>query len=82
MTFTATVVSTLGTVPTGTVEFSEGSTVLGTAVIDATGTATFSTSGLTLKNGKTTTHNVKAKYLGDAYNTASTSLVIAQVVNP
>jgi hypothetical protein len=83
VTFTATVVSSVaGVVPTGTVEFIEGSTTLGTGTLDATGHAKFSTSSLALKNGKAMTHNIKAKYLGDAYDTTSTSATYAQVVNP
>jgi hypothetical protein len=83
VTFTATVGSSVaGAVPTGTVEFMEGSTTLGTGILDATGQATFATTSLALKNGKTATHNIKAKYLGDAYNTTSTSATFAQVVNP
>jgi hypothetical protein len=83
VTFTATVTSSVaGAVPTGTVEFAEGSTVLGTGTLDGTGHATFSISSLSLKSGKTMTHNIKAKYVGDAYNTTSTSNTYAQVVNP
>jgi hypothetical protein len=83
VTFTATVVTSVaGAVPTGTVEFLEGSTTLGIGTLDATGHATFSTSSLALKSGKTMTHNIKAKYLGDAYNGTSTSATYAQVVNP
>ena len=83
VTFTATVVTSVaGAVPTGVVEFIEGSATLGTGTLDATGHATFSTSSLALKNGKAMTHNIKAKYLGDAYNTTSTSATYAQVVSP
>jgi hypothetical protein len=81
VTFTATVVSSLGTTPTGTVQFVEGGTTLGSApLVDGTATVTIST--LSLKSGKTDTHNIKAKYLGDAYNGNSTSATLAQVVNP
>jgi hypothetical protein len=35
-----------------------------------------------LKNGKTATHNIKAKYLGDQYDSGSTSNTLAQTVAP
>jgi hypothetical protein len=82
VTFTATVLSSLGVPPTGLVEFWEGGTLLGPAVPLVNGTATFTISTLSLKNGKTATHNIKAKYLGDTYNANSTSATYAQVVNP
>src|ERR1700693_5643467 len=47
ITFTATVTSGTGMAPSGSVTFKEGGTTLGTANLDATGTATFSTSSLT-----------------------------------
>ena len=82
VTFTAIVVSSSGGIPTGTVDFVEGSTTLGSGILDGTGRATFTTSTLSLKNGKTARHNIKAKYLGDSYNTTSVSSTYAQVVNP
>src|SRR6185369_4944137 len=46
VTFTATVVSSTGAIPVGTVTFKRGSTTLGTGTIDGSGHATFSTTAL------------------------------------
>jgi hypothetical protein len=46
VTFTATVTSDIGPVSSGTVEFRTGGTVLGTAAIDASGQAVFTTTAL------------------------------------
>jgi hypothetical protein len=74
--FTATVAPMVGPgVPTGTVTFKEGATVLGTGTLNASGVATFST---TLSVG---THNVTAVYGGSGSYTGSTSALDAQVVN-
>jgi hypothetical protein len=59
----------------GIVTFSLDDTVLGTATLDATGRATFSTSALTA--GK---HNVKAVYAGSARFADSASDPLVQVV--
>jgi hypothetical protein len=86
VTFTATVISSIGVIPTGVVEFIEGSTTHGSATLDATGNATFGISTLPLKkNGMAATHNVRAKYLGDGNNQNSTSnplTTLAQTVQP
>ncbi|MEI2750128.1 MAG: PKD-like domain-containing protein [Ferruginibacter sp.] len=63
-------------VATGTVQFFDGVTLLGTATITA-GSATFSTS--TLSTGS---HSLTAVYSGDADYTTSTSSVLSQDVNP
>ncbi|MFT9849461.1 BMQ_0737 family morphogenetic spore coat protein [Aneurinibacillus sp. REN35] len=79
VTFTATVVSVppgLGT-PTGTVTFTEGATVLGTASLDGDGTAALTTNGLSAG-----THQITAIYSGDANFQGSTSAPVDQVVNP
>jgi hypothetical protein len=60
--------------PTGTVTFFDGSTILGTATLNG-GAATFSTSELALGQ-----HNITAVYGGDANNLGSTSSVLAQTV--
>jgi hypothetical protein len=75
VTFTATVSAASGT-PTGTVTFFDGSTPLGTTVLNATGAATFTTSWLAPG-----THNVQASYNGDANDAPATSAVVAQTVN-
>jgi len=70
VTFTATVPSGV----TGTVQFVDGTTVLGTGIISGT-TATFITSTLTVG-----THPVTAIYSGDANYNSATSAVDNQVV--
>jgi hypothetical protein len=75
VTFSVNVTSSLGIVPTGTVSFKEGSTTLGTATLDASGSASLTIS--TLSSGK---DNVKAVYGGDAKCTGSTSNTVQQVV--
>jgi hypothetical protein len=71
-TFTATLSdddSTSLLVPTGTVTFADGSTVLGTGTLDATGHASFVTAALSLG-----THTITATYGGDAtFDTATGS---------
>src|SRR5262249_25630939 len=54
--------------PTGTVQFKEGSTVLGTSTLNSSGVGTFATSSLSLGN-----HAIIAVYLGDSNFTSSTS---------
>ena len=78
ITFTATVaaVATGGSMPTGSVIFSDGTTVLGHSTLDNSGVATFSTAGLS--GG---THSITAVYEGDADSATSTSSAISQVVN-
>jgi hypothetical protein len=97
ITFTATIsvsAETTGTrVPTGTVVFKDGATILGTATLSTTGgvtTATFTTGVLGLG-----AHSVTAIYGGDTYFTdsasaevsetvtqAATSIVVSSNVNP
>ena len=59
----------------GTVTFLDGTAVLGTAALDATGTAVFVTQ--TLAGGQ---HNITASYPGDAITTASVSNPITEVI--
>jgi Bacterial Ig-like domain (group 3) len=61
--------------PTGTVTFLDGTAVLGTAALDATGAAVFVTQ--TLAGGQ---HNITASYPGDAITTASVSNPITEVI--
>jgi hypothetical protein len=70
VTFTATVSSSQSSsiIPTGSVQFRDGANVLGTAVLNASGVATLSTSSLT-----TGAHNITAVYLGDTGTVSSTS---------
>jgi hypothetical protein len=78
VTFTATVsVVAPGTgIPTGTVTFEDGSTTLGTGMLNAGGVATFSTN--TLGAGS---HSITAVYGGDGNDLGSTSAAVGQVVN-
>jgi hypothetical protein len=71
VTFTATV---SGQSPSGSVQFKDSSTSLGSATINA-GVATFSTTALSAGS-----HSITASYSGDAYNSASVSTAITQTV--
>jgi hypothetical protein len=75
VTFTATVTGS-GPMPTGTITFKDGSTVLGTATLDSSGTASLSTSALTAG-----THPITASYSGNSIYAAADSSGLAQVVN-
>ena len=76
VTFTATVAQNPGSgVPTGTVTFMDGATVLGTGTLSGAGVATFSTASLALGP-----HTVAAVYSGDANNAASTSAAVTVTV--
>lgn len=74
VTFTATVSGSYGT-PTGSVTFYDGTTVRGTASLDASGIATFTTSTLPLDS-----HDIVAIPSGDAVYESSTSSLILAVV--
>ena len=78
VTFTATVTPTPagGVVPTGTVEFFDGATSLGTGPLDGAGQATVVTSALALAG-----HPITATYGGDANFSGSTSPAVTQTVN-
>ena len=75
VTFTATVNPTTAGTPTGTVNFLDGATVLGTSAVNGGGIATFTTSTLTLG-----THDVTAAYNGDTNFDPSASPVLSQVI--
>jgi len=74
VTFTASVSGGV-TTATGTVNFLEGTTVLGSGTLDQNSQATFATSSLT-----TGTHSVTASYSGDSTNAPSVSAAVDQVV--
>jgi hypothetical protein len=77
VTFTATVSANepgSGT-PTGTVTFKDGGKVLGTATLDASGKASYSTSSLSVG-----AHSITAVYSGDGNFGGSTSSVLTQNV--
>jgi hypothetical protein len=64
-----------GTVPTGTVMFRDGPSILGSAKLN-NGVAEFSTFGLSIGS-----HRITATYKGDSFFGGSTSLVVIQTVN-
>ena len=74
VTFTAQVTSSSCT-PTGTVNFYDGATLLGSATL-ASGSASFSTSLLTAGS-----HSITATYQGSSSFASSTSAALIQVVN-
>lgn len=74
VTFTAVVT---GATPTGTVQFFDGASLLGTGAVNGSGIATLSTSALSVGS-----HAITAVYGGDGGNTGSTSQVVQQQVNP
>jgi Bacterial Ig-like domain (group 3)/Beta-propeller repeat len=77
VTFTAKVAETAGTaIPTGSVTFSNGATTLGSGTLNASGTATLTTSSLAVG-----AHSVTAAYGGDSANSASTSSVVSVTIN-
>ena len=76
VTLTATVTASSGT-PTGTVEFFDDATSLGTVALDAGGQAVLITSALPVG-----TRSLTAEYAGDAAYLGSTSTAITQTVNP
>ena len=73
VTFTAKVTATAGS-PTGTVNFLDGTTVIGSGLL-ASGTATFTTSSLALGS-----HTISAAYLGDTNFSAAGSGSLTQSV--
>jgi hypothetical protein len=74
VTFTATVAPSSG--PTGSVTFKDGSTVLSSQTLNASGQAAYQTSSLTVG-----THSITAAYSGDGAYSSSTSTAVSQVVN-
>jgi hypothetical protein len=65
-----------GTVPIGVVVFQDGTTILGPGTLTPTGTASLTTSALTVG-----THSIQATYDGDSFFAGSVSAVLSQVVN-
>ena len=64
------------TIPTGTVTFKAGATVLATVTVSSTGTATLTSSSFTVG-----THAITAVYSGDSNYVGSTSPAFSQIVN-
>jgi hypothetical protein len=73
VTLTANVV---GSNPTGSVTFLDGSTSLGTATLNNLGTATLTTSALAVGS-----HSLTASYGGDTSNLSSTSSVVGETIS-
>lgn len=78
VTFTAQVLATPpgSGIPTGTVTFKDGATIIGVTNINSSASASFTTSSLL-----TGTHSITAVYSGDTNYTTSTSSVLSQAVN-
>ena len=77
VTLTATVIAIApgdGT-PSGTVTFRDGSTVIGTATLDSSGVATFTTATLAVGN-----HSITVVYAGDTDDFGSSSSTLVQAV--
>jgi hypothetical protein len=77
VTFTSVVARADGAIPTGTVTFLDGTTAIGTATLNATGTATLTTSALA--GGS---HAISAGYGGDANDLTSTSSTVSETIQP
>jgi hypothetical protein len=75
VTLTATVTSTIGGTPTGSVTFYDGTTQLGSPTLDNTGMATLSVSFLTAGS-----HSITAKYNGDTNFNTITSTAMTETV--
>lgn len=73
---TATMKTPTTTVPTGSIRFLEGTTLLGSGVLDANGTASFTAAAFAAG-----THVITAQYAGDAANDAASSQAVTLVVN-
>lgn len=73
--FTAITSNDTGVAPTGSVTFTDGSTLLGSVLLDASGQASISVSSLPVG-----THTIFAAYGGNAVNVSSTSTGITQLI--
>jgi sugar lactone lactonase YvrE len=73
---TATIKTSTAPVPTGSIRFLEGTTLLGTGVLNANGTATVTAAAFAAG-----THVITAQYAGDAATDAATSAGLTLVVN-
>ena len=76
ITLTASVTTDFGAIPTGTVSFFDGPSLLGTVTLDSGSTATFTTASLAVGS-----HSLTADYNGDTNDAASNSTPFSQVVN-
>ncbi len=79
VTFTATVHSTQGITPTGTVTFKNGAATLGTGALSVDGVATFATGALAASGSP---HSITATYAGsNNFNASPASTIVSQIVN-
>jgi phospholipase C len=76
VTFTATVTSSTGLIPSGKVQFKDGKTVLSAVALNASGVATFTTH--TLATGS---HSITAVFVGSLNFSGSISPILTQTVN-
>ncbi|MCU1299636.1 MAG: Multicopper oxidase [Acidobacteriaceae bacterium] len=76
VTLTATITPTPTGASFGSVNFYDGSTLLGTGIVNASGVATTTTSNLAVGS-----HNITASYSGNAAFAASTSPAVMETVN-
>ena len=76
ITFTLKVTSTATGIPSGTVSFKDGATILSSATLDATGTTTYLINTLSIG-----AHSITAVYSGDANFATSTSNALAITIN-
>jgi sugar lactone lactonase YvrE len=74
--FAAQVSSNAG-IPGGTVSFYDGTTLIGTATVNAAGVAVYNVTGLLVGQ-----HNIVAVYSGDTNNSPSTSTSFTQIIQP
>jgi len=74
ITFTTSVTAT-GAAPTGSIQFLDGTTVIGSAIMNASSSAAFTTTALALGQ-----HSITAVYSGDTNSSPSTSSVLLQSV--
>jgi hypothetical protein len=77
VTMTASVTSSAGAVFTGSVQFFDGTTLLGTSSVNGGGVATFATSGFAVGN-----HSLTAQYVATTDFNASTSAPFTQRIGP
>lgn len=73
--FTARVATATSGTPSGSVGFYDSETLLGTVALSGTGTATYSTSALSVG-----THSITARYQGDGNYTGSVSAALSQII--
>ena len=75
VTFTSSITTTGTSAPTGTVNFMDGTVMIGAATLSSSGTAAFSVSTLALGP-----HTITAVYNGDSQNANATSVAITENV--